>query len=57
MGGFGRRGSYDQLGALKPVFGPERPLLLCRSQELGHSQRLHDLPPQAARRAAARHHR
>ena len=40
------RGSYDQLGALKPVFGPERPLLLCRSQELGHSQRLHDLPPQ-----------
>ena len=40
------RHSYDQLGALKPVFGPERPLLLCRSQELGHSQRLHDLPPQ-----------
>src|SRR5262249_50885594 len=39
------RRSYDQLGALKPVFGPERPLLLCRSQELGHCQRLHDLPP------------
>src|SRR5262249_21279409 len=37
------RRSYDQLGALKPVVIPARPL--CFGKELRPRQPLHDLPP------------
>jgi hypothetical protein len=39
------RCSYNRLSALQPVLGLARPLLLRRSKELVHCQRLHDLPP------------
>jgi hypothetical protein len=38
------RRSYNQLSALKPVFGLARPSLAW-SKELHPRQRLHDLPP------------
>jgi hypothetical protein len=38
------RRSYNQLGALKPVFGLARPSLAW-SKELRPRQLLHDLPP------------
>jgi len=39
------RRSYDQLSALKPVFGLA--LVLWRSKEIRARQHLHDLPPMA----------
>jgi hypothetical protein len=39
------RRSYDELGALKPLFGLVRPLW--RSKEVRAVQNFHDLPPMA----------
>ena len=43
------RRSYDQLRALKPVFGLASPRPRYRSKELRPPQRLHDLPPSRLR--------